>query len=139
MFMDVEKRAQDSEDQARFVIEDPAAVERFAEKAQEKARRNQGRLGAVRRDLETLIRMLRAWATGKYKGISVSNVIIIAGAVLYFLNPIDAIVDFLPIIGFTDDVAVITFAITRLKDEFNKFEDWEQTFDVSRESSSDDV
>ena len=137
--MDVEKRAHDAESQARFVIEDPAAVETFAEKAQEKARRNQGRLGAVRRDLETLIRMLRAWATGKYKGISVANVVIIAGAVLYFLNPIDAIADFLPIIGFTDDVAVITFAITRLKDEFNKFEDWEQTFDVSSESSSDDV
>ena len=128
--MDVEKRAHEAEDQAKRVIDDPEAAVGMADKAKQKLRRNQNRLGGVKRDLDTLIRMLKAWGAGKYKGASIANLLIVAGAVFYFLNPIDAVADFLPIIGFTDDIAVITFAIARLKDEFHKFEDWEQTFDV---------
>jgi uncharacterized membrane protein YkvA (DUF1232 family) len=136
--VDVEKRAQDAEKQAKVIIEDPVATVGMADKAQRKVRLNQGRLGGVRRDLETLIRMLKAWGTGKYKGIGIANLLIVGGAVFYFLNPIDAIVDFLPLIGFTDDVAVITFAIARLRDEFHKFQDWEQVFDVSADSKIGD-
>ena len=129
--MNVEKRAEDAEKQANVIIEDPEAAVGMADKAQKKMRENQGKLGSVRRDLETLIRMLKAWGKGKYKGIGIANLLIVAGAVFYFLNPIDAVVDFLPLIGFTDDIAVITFAIARLRNEFHKFQDWEQTVDVS--------
>lgn len=132
--MSVEKRAKDAEIQAKVIIDDPAAAVGMADKAQQKVRLNQGRLGSVRRELETLIRMLRAWGGGKYKGIGIANLLIVAGAVFYFLNPIDAIADFLPLIGLTDDIAVITFAIARLRDEFHKFEDWEQVFDVPTDS-----
>ncbi len=129
--MDVGKRSEDAEKQAKVIIDDPAAAVGMADKAQQKVRKNQGKLGSVRRDLETLIRMLKAWGKGKYKGIGIANLLIVAGAVFYFLNPIDAVVDFLPLVGFTDDVAVIMFAIARLRDEFYKFQDWEQTVDIS--------
>lgn len=133
--MSVEKRAEDAEKRAKIIIEDPSAAIGMAEKAQKKVRLNQGRLGTVRRELDTLIRMLKAWGSGKYKGIGIANLLIVAGAVFYFLNPIDAVADFLPLIGFTDDVAVITFAIARLRDEFSKFQDWEQVFDVGVDST----
>jgi uncharacterized membrane protein YkvA (DUF1232 family) len=129
--VDVGKRSEDAEKQAKVIIDDPAAAVGMADKAQQKVRKNQGKLGSVRRDLETLIRMLKAWGKGKYKGIGIANLLIVAGAVFYFLNPIDAVVDFLPLVGFTDDVAVIMFAIARLRDEFYKFQDWEQTVDIS--------
>ncbi len=130
MSLDVDKRAREAEEKVKSFVEDPVAVEGLAEKAREKIRKNQGSLGGVRKDLETLVRLLRAWATGKYKGISIANLLIVAGAVFYFLNPIDAVADFLPLIGFSDDVAVVLFAIRRLKGEFERFEDWEQVVDV---------
>ena len=136
MDKDTSKRASDAEDRVKPMIDDPAAIAGIADKAQDKIRRNSGRLGAVKKDLEVLIRLLRAWATGKYKGISVTNLLIVAGAVFYFLNPIDAIADFLPMIGFSDDIAVILFALARLKGEFLKFEDWEQTVDVKPDLNS---
>lgn len=132
--MDIGKRAEDAEKQAKVIIEDPEAAVSMADKAQQKFRKNQSKLGTVRRDLETLIRMLKAWGKGKYKGIGIANLLVVAGAVFYFLNPIDAVADFLPLIGFTDDIAVITFAIARLRDEFNKFQDWEHVFDVASDS-----
>lgn len=37
--------------------------------------------------------------------------LIIAGALGYFISPIDIIPDFIPIIGYTDDIAVLAAAI----------------------------
>ncbi len=40
----------------------------------------------------------------------------IAGALAYFLLPTDALPDFLPVLGFTDDAAVIGLALRRLQE-----------------------
>ena len=37
------------------------------------------------------------------------------GALFYFVNPIDAIPDIIPLVGFTDDAAIALTAITLLK------------------------
>ena len=50
---------------------------------------------------------------------------IFIGAILYFLNPFDAIPDLTPIIGYFDDVSVIAWVAKTLKDELDKFQSWE--------------
>jgi uncharacterized membrane protein YkvA (DUF1232 family) len=40
---------------------------------------------------------------------------ILMGALAYFVLPIDAIPDFLPLVGFTDDAAVLAAAIASVK------------------------
>ena len=51
----------------------------------------------------------------KSKEVSVKDKAIIIGALGYFILPKDLISDFLPIIGFTDDFAVLTLAIRSLR------------------------
>ncbi|MBQ5723549.1 MAG: DUF1232 domain-containing protein [Muribaculaceae bacterium] len=51
----------------------------------------------------------------KSKEVLVKDKAIIIGALGYFILPKDLISDFLPIIGFTDDFAVLTLAIRSLK------------------------
>ncbi len=136
MAIDINLRAKDAEKHAKTLLQDPVSVENMAKKAQEKLRRHGEKLGDVKQGLGVLIRMLRSWAGGKYKGISAASLVILAGTVLYFLNPFDVIPDFLPLIGYTDDISLIVFAISRLKGEFEKFEEWEQTVDVKPEVSS---
>lgn len=111
--------------QAEKIAKDPAAVQILADSAHAKARKAEDRLKGVRRDLEGLLRLTRAWATGKYKDVSWTSISLILGAVVYFVNPFDAIPDFLPLIGLTDDLSVIVFAVTRVRKELNKFNDWE--------------
>ena len=133
MSKDINSRAKEAEKHAESLLKDPVSVENMAQKAQEKLRRNGVKLGDVRQGLGVLIRLLRSWSGGKYKGISISSLAIVAGTVFYFLNPFDASPEFLPIIGFTDDIGLIAFAMSRLKGEFHKFEEWEQTVDVKPE------
>lgn len=43
------------------------------------------------------------------------------GALLYAVSPIDALPDIVPILGLTDDAAVITAAVTALGSSLNKY------------------
>ncbi len=44
------------------------------------------------------------------------------GALLYVISPIDAIPDIIPILGLTDDVAVVAIAVASLASELKKYE-----------------
>jgi uncharacterized membrane protein YkvA (DUF1232 family) len=44
----------------------------------------------------------------------------IAAALTYFISPIDAITDFLPLIGFTDDAGVIAATLTTVASHINE-------------------
>jgi uncharacterized membrane protein YkvA (DUF1232 family) len=71
-------------------------------------------------------RMLRAYATGKYQVQSLKFLIILIAAVIYFVNPIDIIPDFVFGIGFTDDLAILTWVFQAAAKEINAFAKWEQ-------------
>ena len=47
--------------------------------------------------------------------------------VIYFLMPIDAIVDVIPLVGYVDDIAVIGFVLASVKGEVDKFRQWEKS------------
>lgn len=53
------------------------------------------------------------------------------GAVLYLVTPIDSVPDFLPLIGLSDDAAVIMTAVAALAWELNKYRNAEAQRDPS--------
>ena len=76
-------------------------------------------------DLQTIFRLVRAWLKGEYRDVSKKSLVVLVGALIYFLMPFDAIPDFIPVIGLTDDVAIIAMALTAAKTEVEKFREWE--------------
>jgi uncharacterized membrane protein YkvA (DUF1232 family) len=71
-------------------------------------------------------RMIQAHRSGKFKVSSKTLGLIVLGLV-YFITPIDIIPDFLPILGFTDDLSVILAVFNSVKHEVEDFLDWEKT------------
>jgi uncharacterized membrane protein YkvA (DUF1232 family) len=53
------------------------------------------------------------------------SLVLLVGALVYFLMPIDAIPDFIPGIGFLDDAGVIAMALAAVKSEVDRFKAWE--------------
>jgi len=51
--------------------------------------------------------------------------IILLAAVIYFINPIDLIPDFVFGIGLADDLAVLTWVYRAAADEIASFKNWE--------------
>lgn len=115
-----------AESKARRLMRSPDKTHEMADRADKKARKSKTKLGDMWHKLTGFIRMTRAWSKGEYTNVSFKTMILVVAAVLYFLNPFDVIPDFLPFLGYLDDVTVIGFVGAAITKDIDKFRDWEQ-------------
>jgi uncharacterized membrane protein YkvA (DUF1232 family) len=71
--------------------------------------------------------MLKAYATGKYREVPWKALLLIAAAVIYFVNPIDLIPDWIPGLGITDDLGILLTVYKSVSVEVEKFLAWEKS------------
>jgi len=72
-------------------------------------------------------RFARAYATGQYRSVPWKTMLIVLAAVIYFINPLDLIPDLIPIVGFTDDFAILIWVYNAIEAEVDKFLEWEES------------
>ncbi|UYZ58675.1 YkvA family protein [Hymenobacter latericus] len=77
--------------------------------------------------LQTLFRLVRSAASGEYHGVPTPTVLGAVAVLIYFMSPIDLVPDFIPVVGLLDDVALLAWFTSTLKNEMDKFEEWERT------------
>lgn len=77
-------------------------------------------------DLPSLVRLLKAWKGGSYRGLSVRTLASLAAALIYVLSPVDVIPDFIPGIGLIDDAAVLALLLHSIAQDLAAFRVWEQ-------------
>jgi len=106
---------------ARRLIASPAALLRVVRLA-----RSKPSAAGMARSLKTLLDLAQAWASGNYRGVARSNLVLVVGAVVYFLNPFDLVPDFLVGIGLLDDASVIAWVMGAVSSELAKFEAWRE-------------
>ena len=77
--------------------------------------------------LKLMVRMVRAHINGSYPAFAPLTLIMFVFALLYFITPIDMIPDFVPVLGFTDDIAVALMIMKRFSSDIEKYRQWEQS------------
>jgi uncharacterized membrane protein YkvA (DUF1232 family) len=92
-------------------------------------------LSAVWTDLRTMMRLLIRWADRSYRRVGWTPLVLMVGALLYFVVPVDVVPDALGALGFVDDVTVITTVVGRVRDELDRFRRWEDNRALKTESS----
>lgn len=70
--------------------------------------------------------MIKAHVTGTYRSFSFSTIALIAFALIYFIAPADLIPDFVPALGFSDDISVVILIFKKISKDVEKFTKWEQ-------------
>lgn len=70
-------------------------------------------------------RMVKLSVTGKYPNLPWKSALSIVGALLYFVSPIDVIPDFIPFLGFLDDIFLLTKLFDWVSEDLNDFREWE--------------
>jgi uncharacterized membrane protein YkvA (DUF1232 family) len=80
---------------------------------------------AAKDHINLLVRMVRAYAKGEYRAISSKTLIRLVGVLVYFVSPLDFLPDFLPVLGLTDDIALILWLMSSIGDDIQKFSQWE--------------
>jgi uncharacterized membrane protein YkvA (DUF1232 family) len=81
-------------------------------------------LARLRPEVETLIRLIRAVLSGTYH-LPLGTLFTVLLGLAYFVDPIDLIPDAIPVIGFVDDAAVLTWVLRRVRKDLDAFRAWE--------------
>lgn len=82
-----------------------------------------GGLAKVKDDLTVLAGYIGDVTHGRYKEFSGSSLSLAVAAILYVVSPLDIVPDILPL-GFVDDISIVTWAVSRLSAELDKYREW---------------
>lgn len=78
-----------------------------------------------REQLGIVTRLIRAYSSGAYRQLPWKTFIRMIAVLIYFVSPIDILPDFLPIVGLTDDIALMLWLFSGITDDIEKFRQWE--------------
>ena len=67
-----------------------------------------------------LSELVKAYVQGSYRKLPTKTLIKILAVLAYFVSPFDFIPDVLPLIGFTDDLALILWVVKSVKTELDE-------------------
>ena len=72
------------------------------------------------------IRLVKSYFNGEYRAISTKSIVLGIATLLYVVSPIDLVPDFIPVLGFADDISLMAWFIKAFQSELSKYKEWEQ-------------
>lgn len=76
------------------------------------------------KDLMLFMSLVKDYYQGNYRDVPYKTISAVVVGLLYVLNPIDVIPDFIPIIGYIDDALVLTFCLKLIEKDLEKYQTW---------------
>ena len=96
------------------------------EKLQEKLK-DSSHLERFAKDLMLFMSLIKDYYKGNYRDIPYKTISAGVVGLLYTLNPIDIIPDFIPFIGHIDDALVLTFCLKLIEKDLQKYQTWKKS------------
>ena len=75
----------------------------------------------------TLVRLVRSYISGEYREVETNTIVSGLAVLLYVLSPIDLVPDFIPVLGFLDDLSLVSWFVGKFQIEIIRFREWEDT------------
>jgi uncharacterized membrane protein YkvA (DUF1232 family) len=78
-------------------------------------------------DFKLLLSMLDDFYHKRYRAVPWFIISSVGATLLYIITPVDMIPDFIPFMGFIDDVAIFSICLNLVRKELVKYESWKQS------------
>ena len=108
---------------ASKTLQDSDRVNSLLENAKKKlsdVSEDTGKMGEFVDIIKTFGSMVKDSFSGNNK-FSWQTLLLITAGLIYFITPVDLIPDFIPVLGFTDDISVVFFIYQRLKEDIDNY------------------
>lgn len=136
-----EKAFERAKKKAENVARDPEKVKQIIDSALHKAasQKTSSQFEEIADKFQALIRLVKSWLNKEYKAIPWQTIVLSVTAIVYFVTPFDAIFDFIPLLGFVDDVAVLTAVLSSINHDIQKFMEWENRANEEKDGPASGV
>ena len=88
------------------------------------------------KDLLLLMSLVKDYYQGNYRNIPYKTISAAVVGLLYVINPIDLIPDFIPFIGQIDDALVLKFCLKLMEKDLLKYKTWKDKQSASKDKDS---
>jgi len=85
-----------------------------------------GKFSDIAGQTKAAFRLVRAYAKGDYRDISIESFGLIVASIIYFVMPVDVLPDFIVALGFIDDAALLTWTLNTVANDIDRFIRWEK-------------
>ncbi|MCX2576242.1 YkvA family protein [Pedobacter sandarakinus] len=113
-----------SENRATVLLKDKKKANSAIKEALGKAVSNRGDLDGIWNKMQVLFSIAKDYINGEYTEIPKRSIVAILGGLLYFLSPIDVVPDFIPLLGFVDDIFVLNLVYKQVLKDLEKYNAW---------------
>jgi len=106
---------------ASGILKNSKNVNELVDTASKEINSGKKKILSIQADLTVLLAMLKAWAKGNYNEVPWMTLLLSTGALIYFVNPFDAVPDVIPAVGLLDDATVIGFVVASIRQDIQNF------------------
>ncbi len=83
-----------------------------------------GPLGRYLEDIKLMISLVKDYWSGEYRSIPWWAMSAVVFTLLYVVSPVDLIPDFIPVIGYLDDAAVLSVCLVLVEQQLHTYKAW---------------
>lgn len=116
-----------SENRATVILNDKSKANKTIKDALGKAMTNKGALDGVWEKMVLLFGVAKDYVNGDYTEIPKRSIVAVLGGIVYFLSPIDVIPDFVPFLGFFDDIFILNLVYKQVLKDLEKYKEWKDS------------
>lgn len=116
-----------NDEEAASILEDKGKWESFKEKVEQFIKKAEKIpvFGSFIEDIVTMVSLVDSYVRNEYDAVPKGTLLSVVGTLVYVISPIDLIPDFIPVIGYIDDIAVVSFVLNLgLNADLDKYRKW---------------
>ncbi len=122
---DIKEQIQNGAQNEKMLDADLEYIIEEEEKLKEKLK-DSSHLQRFATDIVLFMSLAKDYYQGNYRKVPYKTISAVAVGLVYILNPIDLIPDFIPVIGYIDDALVIAFCLKMVEKDLKKYQEWKQ-------------